>query len=483
MKTFQLVLLLVFGLFFVGALIMFAVLKGDSASTLPPITVWGTLPASTFNNVLDKARQDAELAAQVKDLQITYVEKRDSDFDREFIEALADGKGPDAVIITQDMLLRHKNKFYPILPTSLSTRTFKDSFIPISGLFQDNTATYALPLFVDPLVMYWNVDMFNNAGYARPPKGWVELPDLALSMSKRDTSGNITKSAVALGEFSNINNAKEILSTLFLQVGAPIIGYGSDGRLRSGLNAGKVDANNAPFSPAPTASDEMNAYSEPTDGLTLSPAASALRFYTDFANPAKKVYSWNHALARSRDRFASGDLAIYFGYASEKPLLQAKNPSISFDVAMMPQISNATSRLTYGKLYGFAIQARSPNVVGAYNIGTLLSSPRFSAYFAKYFNAAPARIDALAYGYVLNTGVAADLAENPEDPGRLARAADQEIFNQAAISARGWLDPDRAQSDSVFRTMVENVISGQYSVANAVSTAESTLSSIIQSIR
>jgi hypothetical protein len=46
-----------------------------------------------------------------------------------------------------------------------------------------------------------------------------------------------------------------------------------------------------------------------------NPGIDALSFYTDFANPAKEVYSWNETLDNSIDMFVSNRLAMMFGYA------------------------------------------------------------------------------------------------------------------------------------------------------------------------
>ena len=35
-------------------------------------------------------------------------------FDQEFVEALAVGQGPDLFFLTQDGILKHKDKIYPI---------------------------------------------------------------------------------------------------------------------------------------------------------------------------------------------------------------------------------------------------------------------------------------------------------------------------------------------------------------------------------
>jgi hypothetical protein len=70
-----------------------------------------------------------------------------------------------------------------------------------------------------------------------------------------------------------------------------------------------------------------------------TPTESVLDFYTSFANPSKSLYSWNRSLPNSENAFLNGDLAFYFGYASEIKRIQDKNPNLNFDVD-----SNTTGR-------------------------------------------------------------------------------------------------------------------------------------------
>jgi hypothetical protein len=80
---------------------------------------------------------------------------------------------------------------------------------------------------------------------------------LVEKITKKDSSGNVFQSAVAFGEWSNINNAKDILSMLMIQAGTPITS-------RSGTAV--ISVLNSQFS-SPTV-----------------PAQSALEFYTKFSN-------------------------------------------------------------------------------------------------------------------------------------------------------------------------------------------------------
>ena len=75
--------------------------------------------------------------------------------------------------------------------------------------------------------------------------------------------------------------------------------------------------------------------------ITGSPAESAVRFFMEFSNPSKRTHSWNRGMPESKDTFSAGDLAVYFGLASELSDISLKTPHLNFDVAVVPQIRDS----------------------------------------------------------------------------------------------------------------------------------------------
>ena len=96
-------------------------------------------------------------------------------FDQTLIEALANGNGPDAIIIPQDSIVHYLDKIEPIPYQSFSQSAFKSAYITKAELFLGGNGVLAVPFSVDPLVMYWNRDLFANAGIAEPPQYWDEF--------------------------------------------------------------------------------------------------------------------------------------------------------------------------------------------------------------------------------------------------------------------------------------------------------------------
>lgn len=422
-SAFQAVVLAIFGVSLVAGLIVLATAKNKDKGSGVPVVIWGTIAAADFNNAVK------DLTQGNKGLKLTYVEKRPENFDQDLLETLAKGTGPDVILLSQDLILRHGDKMSPISYATMPLRTFKDTFIQEGELFLRPEGALALPFAVDPLVMYWNRDLLTNQGISRPPVTWDEFLTLVPKLTQKDKSQNILRSGVSLGEFRNISNAKEIIAALFLQTGNEIVSPSSDGaRFASTISP-----------------------------VTLS-AIGAVNFYTDFANPVKPNYSWNRALPNSRDLFAAGKLAFYFGFASESSKIKDKNPNLNFDLTFFPQPKGSAVTVTFGKMWGLAVLKNSRNIDALGHI-LAITSVGPMALWSESTGLPPVRRDLLS--------------ASPSDPY-------QSIFYNSAIRARGWLDPNPAQSAIVFQNMIESVTSGELESGKAIEVAGRELDSLLQ---
>src|SRR2546423_8391800 len=106
MSTFQIVLLSVFGLFLlVGVLIFAGYGLGNHSSNTPEITVWGTVPEPTISKLLEEMDKIQRGALKVK-----YVQKDPATYDQDFTNAVAESRGPDVLLLSQDRILADRNK-------------------------------------------------------------------------------------------------------------------------------------------------------------------------------------------------------------------------------------------------------------------------------------------------------------------------------------------------------------------------------------
>lgn len=415
MSKFQIIVLGVFVLAIIVGVAVFATYKGrgGSSTQLPPITVWGTFPAETFNSYISKINQTFSLP-----LSISYTEISPNSFSQQFIAALARGTGPDAILISADMILPHLDKITPIPYEALPQRTFMDSYINEAQIYVGNDGILAIPFVVDPLLMYWNKDMFASANIATYPRYWDDFTELNKKLTIKDNNGNIRKSAIAMGDFVNIANAREILGTLILQLGNPVTMKNQDGYISSTIN---------------------------TSG-SVNPI-SAVQYFTQFANPNSSNYSWNRGMQNSKTAFLSGTLATYFGFASELKDIRAKNPNLNFDVAVIPQMKVGGMKASYGKLYGFSVVKASTNQNAAYQTFTMITNPNSLRVLRDMTYLPSISIDLIA--------------EGSKDPYIT-------VFNGVALIAKTWLDADPIQSNRIFGNMVDAITSGAKNISEAI---------------
>ncbi len=410
---------------------VFSLFRSGTSGSVGNVTIWGTLDQKIMDQVLMTARQQDKSF-----LNVAYVQKNSDTYDSVLVSSMASGAAPDIFLLPQDEAVLFANKIIPIPYASLSQSTFVSSFIDEGQLFLTPTGSLALPFTIDPLVMYWNRDMFATAGIQQPPQYWNDLLTLAPKISSPATVGSsVKKSAVALGGWSNISYAKEILSALIMQAGDPILTRDAQGKLVASLGSNLQQA-------------------------AENPTASALRFYTDFANPAKVTYSWNNSLPLSQDAFVAGDLAIYFGLASDYTTLASRNPNLHFSVAVLPQVQGNSSTMTFGRMTGLAIPRTAPNPSGAFTIVQKLTSQSEIAAMVQQTSLPPVRRD-----------ITVDTSGN----------AASAVFVQSALIAHAWDDVDPSATSDLFKSMVESVVSGASQPDAAVSESSLSLQALVRS--
>ncbi|MSR87562.1 MAG: extracellular solute-binding protein [Candidatus Zambryskibacteria bacterium] len=425
MSKFQLILLTVFGFFIIVAVMVFAIYRG-AGSVQATVTVWGSIANNDFDTFLNNAG-----FSQDKTLTISYVEKSVESLEADFTEALAAGSGPDIIILSQDKFWKNKNKLIAIPYSSLGEKDFKDTFVQAGEVFLTAEGIYALPISIDPMVLYYNRDLLSTAGIAKPLSFWDEIYKQTLNLSKRDAAGNLIKSAVAMGETKNIDHFKDILSLLFLQAGTPITAIvGSE--LRS------------------TLTDNFN--------LPINPAGSALDFYAEFANPTKTYHSWNRTMPEAQTRFTSGDLAYYLGFASEVTALRGKSPTLNFSVASVPQSRVAGRAITFAHIEGMAISRGSKNPTAAFLAVSKIILPENASLLSQILGLPPVRRDLL--------GVRPTDSIFP-------------VFYDAALQSKVWLDPDDEGTDQIFRDMIDTITSGRARTSEIVNKASEKLDNLI----
>jgi ABC-type glycerol-3-phosphate transport system substrate-binding protein len=422
LRPFELALVIIFIVLGLAAL---ALLSGydrgsgsaDGIAVTGPVQIWGTMPGSGMANMIDSLSEEFESYQNVSYRYIAPAE-----FDQRLVNALADGVGPDIVLMSHEHLVDMRRRIAPYSYEIVSERDIRDSYVEGAQIFALNDGLYALPIAVDPMVMYWNRDILATNGFLAPPRTWEELLNVQFdALIERDFGRNINRAVVAMGEFNNVRNAFGVMSMLLIQGGTAGVldtERGYDIRLQQSL----VGNNN--------------------------PLRTVVDFYTRFSQPANSFYSWNRSLAQDRASFVSEDLAFYFGYASEAREIERLNPNLNFDIAEVPQGAAASVRRTYGQFYGLSLLRSTDNASGAYAVMAQLHNPTRAAAIAIDSGLAPASRQAIAAG----------------TNDTYARVS----FASAGI-AYGWLNPNLPQAEQTFATMTSDVNENRRSLDQAVS--------------
>ncbi|MGI6347604.1 MAG: ABC transporter substrate-binding protein [Patescibacteria group bacterium] len=305
--------------------------------------------------------------AQHPYVTINYRKLRYDEYEEALLNAFAEDRGPDIFSIHNTWMRKYESKLEPlpsqttmiyqvsqgtikkelvaekrVIP-SINLKELKQNFVDV--VYSDvviNNKIYGLPLSVDTLAMYYNQDLLDASGVVEVPQYWNnDFQQTVKKITKLDLKGNILQSGVALGTARNIERFSDILSVLMIQNGAIMMS----------------DSGQILFNTVPANSQNKN----------YNPGQMALRFYNDFADPVKEVYSWNTDFPNSIDAFASGQVAIIFAYSYHLPIIKSKAPKLNFLIAPLPQIEGSISPINFANYWVEVVSKKSKYKNEAWN--------------------------------------------------------------------------------------------------------------------
>lgn len=408
--------LIVFSLICLVTLTGFGCRRSDSTSTEEKhdLVIWGLWQESNhMGSVLKSFEEQYGIKASYRKVASV------ATYEKELVEAIAEGRGPDVFVMHHTWVDNKQRLITPAPADIIDLRALQDEFVDVvaTDVVRDGKIM-ALPTSVDTLAMYYNKDILNAAGIAKPPTTWTEFQQLVERITTVNRVGTIDQSAAALGTAANINRAPDLLQLLFLQSGIPIQEPGTT-----------------------------------SVQLTGEIAERALTFYTDFSNRTKRVYTWNLQQDFSIDAFAEGDTAVMFNYSYHIPTVRAKNPRLNFAIAPMPQIAGSTpdKYVNFAAYWPFTVSNASPSPRNAW----LLVRHLTGAASASTVNAAqgvpPARRDSVL---------------------ELQRDPIMGVFAEQTLTAKSWPRYDLAATDTIMNTMIDSVVTGATTIGDALQRAQ-----------
>ncbi len=347
---------------------------GDAAKP-KKLEIWAVLDDRTTYAPLIDAYQKAH-----PHITINYKSFRLEEYENFLLNAMAEDRSPDIFLIHNTWIGKYESKIepmpdytkmvYTIVEGSVTNRketltlqneksiTLREAREKYpESVSQDiirriNTAPaterafleekiMGLPMSVDTLAMFVNKDMLNSAGIPTIPKTWDVFQATINRLSSIDTDNNILQSGAALGTTNNVERATDIITALMMQNGTQMAGddgYPVFARMPEALSAVR---------------DEL-------------PAIQSLRFYTDFADPTKSIYSWNDSMPNSLDAFIEGRVAYFFGYSYHIPLIKARAPKLNLSIARLPQIEG-NPEVNFANYWVWTVAKKSKESETAWN--------------------------------------------------------------------------------------------------------------------
>lgn len=391
------------------------------------LTIWGVYDDSSVFASAISTWQTANPG-----FTVSYIKKNSATYETDLLNALALGAAPDIVMVHNTWLPRYIDKLTPH-PTLVS-KNLRELFPNvITQDFTSGGATYALPLYLDTLGLYYNDALFNAAGLTKAPTTWAEFLSVVNQLKLINEDGTIKQAGVALGGTDlSIAHAGDIISLFMLQSGTKMVS--DDGRQA-------------------TFSDLVS---------QTYPARTAVSFYTSFTNPASANFTWTDGEGSGLSAFANSQAAMVLGYAYDREAITQINPFLEFISAPIPQLaaSPSTEWVSFPDYWGLSVLGQSAN-------------PQAAWQFISYLTT--------------NESAAASYASSAKRPPALRSSLSAcrqneylDAFCRQSLIARSWPQVDRPKINNIFSAMIDNIISGRLSVPTALTEAENQVTALMR---
>lgn len=382
-------------------LIVMNIAGNEQGNQPAKLKVWGIETARSSKLLLDNFR------IARPNIEIQYEQIDEASYDERLLEALALGEGPDVFLVDNHSLLKNKAKLAALNREDFGLIKLRELFPQvIEQDFVSAGKIYALPLYLDTLVLYYNKDFFDQAGIIYPPKTWPEFQQVIPLLKKSGFEKNIDRAGAAIGGSGGaIKRAADILGLLMLQNGTQMVA---------------PDLSRATF-----AKDGKR-------GIGFQ----AFNFYLQFANPLSSYFTWNDNLGDEGVSFSQGKTAMIFGYKSDLENIKKKNPFLNIGVTKVPQVDEEKA-ISYARYLGFGVSKRSRYQTQAWDFVIFVSTNKeLQRQYSIQEGKRPAALKSL-------------IAEAIGDP-------EQEIFARQALIARSWVQVDGEKVDQIFSEAIRD---------------------------
>jgi ABC-type glycerol-3-phosphate transport system substrate-binding protein len=255
------------------------------------LTYWGILEdASIMAPVI------ADFQKLHPDIKIEYSKLSLDQYRDKLVARSNNGNGPDIFSFHNTWVPELSGILLPLPTSIISLDNFSKNYYSVAKTdLVKNGVIYGIPLEIDTLNLFVNKNLFQAAGL-KAPATWIDFVNHARQLTVKDENNSIKTAGAAVGTFDNVTHAPDIISMLFVQ---------------NGVKLNDMSSN-------------------------LPAAGDALTFYTSFAKAPDNV--WDENMDPSIKVFASGSLAMYFGYSWDFFTIKSQNPNLAFDIYPVPSL-------------------------------------------------------------------------------------------------------------------------------------------------
>lgn len=351
--------------------ILIAVLSSSSKPKQVELTFWGFWEEEEVMHPLIEKYE-----AENPGVKITYAIQPLKNYESLLYTRLEQAEisnepAPDIAMIHNSWTPKFRKYLSPLPSSVMSTDEYSKEFYPTA--IEDFTGIdgeiYSIPLQIDGLMIIYNKELLKEAGYNAPPTDWDSFMKAAEDLTKRDSSGKIIQSGLAIGTSRNITHSTDILFYFYLQNLAQI------------LSEDKTMMN-----------------------LTSPRALAAFDKYTSFVR--EKNPTWASYLPNDLRYFVDGKVAMMFGTSWRALEILEYTEDIDFGLAPLPRLTN-NEEVYYATYWGTSVSKTSKDTLEAWKFVKFLSEPEQLRRL--YQNAAKTRAFGEPYSRV---SMNAELAEN-----------------------------------------------------------------------
>ncbi len=439
-----------------GAMLLSLLGQGCTKGTSPEAAKLSAKTTITVWGVVDDYDAYSKIFTDFKKLYpyvtINFKKFRNEEYEDQLLNAMAEDRGPDVYMVHNTWVGKYMPKIQPEPPTVkiaeqvvtgsaqkqvtlqvaekklLSPTAMRNEFadaVAFDGIRNVNVSTdpkkadmqdrvIGIPMSLDTLALYYNKDLLNAAGIATAPAGWDDFQKDVKKLTVLDDKGNISQAGAGFGTGANVDRSSDILTLLMMQNRTEMAG--ADGY--------------------PTFQEMPQALAGTADEI---PAVQALRFYTDFADPSKDVYTWNLTMPNSLDAFSSGISAFYVGYSYNEALIRSRAPKMNLGISEVPQINpGAKVNVANYWLWTVSKRSKSPDLAW-YLVNTMTGKDAVQSYLtaAKRPAARKALLDAQF-----------------DDP-------DVGVFASQVLTAKSWYKGvDAPGMEAALSDLIDSVVKG-----------------------